>query len=149
MAGFYSRLGRCCDSVFGCCVRHPHIPFAVHMHAVRPNEHLGPKALHDSALRVELVDGVVRFEFTVGKHTVETEAASSCSRNRAGLIAADESPDTLSISVHMDRSRWPHFSATRKFCPLTSWNTRAASIREAFHWAIRIVSRSLCESHHT
>src|SRR5262249_53910088 len=99
---FYSRLGCGCHRVFGRCLGYPHITLAVDVHPMRPNKHLRPKALNDIALRVELVDGVVRFEFTVGIHTVETEPASTCNGYGACLIAPDEGPDTLAINVNVD-----------------------------------------------
>jgi hypothetical protein len=66
---------------------------------VRPDEHLRPKAFHDVAFGIELVDRVVRLEFPVGKHAVEAETAAACGGDRAGLVASDKGPDTLAVAV--------------------------------------------------
>src|SRR5262245_32275126 len=147
MPSFSSCFDCCPHCIFGRCIGYPHITFTVDMHSMRPNKHLGPKALNDVAFRVELVDGVVRFEFTVRIHAVEAEPTSSRSRYRVRLIAPDESPDTLSINVDVDGSGWTHLSSTWKPCPLTSWNTWAASVCKALDRTVRVISRSLCEVH--
>ena len=115
---------------------------------MRPNKHLGAKAFDDVALRVELIDRVERFQFSVGIHAVDAETASPCDRQRVGLITSNECPDTLSIGIHMHGCGRSHFSSARKSCPLTSRNRRAASIRESFDRTVRIVGGSLGKAHH-
>src|SRR5207248_3044434 len=107
--------------------------------------HLRPKTLNNISFRIEFVDRVVRFELAVWIHTVETEAAAPCCRHRAGLVASDEGPDTLTVNVNVHRSRRSHLPPAGKLCPLASRNARAASVRQSLHRAIRIVRRSLCE----
>src|SRR5262245_44784477 len=103
--------------VFGSPVRRPDITFAVDMHPVRPDEHLGAKAFDDVALRIEFVDRVVRLELAVRIHAVETEPPAPCGRHRARLIAADKGPDTFSVNVNLNRSWRAHVPAAWKFGP--------------------------------
>ena len=146
--GLHAGLGGRGHGVFGGRVRRPHIAVAVHMHPVRPNEHLGAKAFDDVALRIELVDRVVRLELAVGIHAVETEPTAPCGRHRAGLVASDQGPDALSVDVDVHRSRRSHLAAARKLCPFTSRSARAASIRQSPHRAVWIVGRRLGEARH-
>ena len=146
--GLYPRFGRRCHGVLGSRVGYPDIAFPVHIHPVRPDKHLGAKALDDASLRVELVNRVVRFESTVGIHTVETEPSAPCSRHGAGLVTSDKGPDALPVNVNVNRGRRSHLSPAWKLCPLTSRNARAASICKSLDRAVRIVSRSLSEGHH-
>ena len=90
----------------------------------------------------------MRFELAVWIHTVETEAAAPCCRHRAGLVASDEGPDTLTVDVHVHGGRRSHLPPAWKPGPLPSRNARAASVRQSLDGAIRIVRRSLCEGRH-
>jgi hypothetical protein len=68
---------------------------------MRPDEHLSAEAFYDVALRIKFIDGVVRFEFSVGKHAVHTKPASSRDGHRARLIASYEGPDAFAVDVHV------------------------------------------------
>src|SRR6266850_552189 len=149
MPRLYPRFPSCCHRVFRCRVGDPHIARAVHMHPVRPYEHLSTKALDYVSLRIELVNRVVRFEFTVGIHTIETEPPAPCGRHGAGLVTSDKGPNTLAVNVNVNRGRRPHVLPAWKLCPLTSRNARATSIRQSPDGAIRIVGGSLSKWHQT
>src|SRR5215470_4329136 len=97
--GFHASLDCNSYGVFGRGVSYPDVAFPVHVHAMRPDEHLSAEAFNDVAVFVELVDCVVGFQFTVGIHTVDAETAAASDWNRIGLIASDESPDAFAVDV--------------------------------------------------
>ena len=69
------------------------------MHSMRPNEHLGSETLNDVAVLIEFINRVVRFEFPVGIHAVETKTAAPRRRQGTGLIASNKRPDTLAVNI--------------------------------------------------
>src|SRR4029450_8982784 len=144
LPAFYAAFGRRCPGIFRCTIGRPYIAVAIHVQPVRPDEHLRPKAFHDVAFGIELVDRVVRLESPVGKHAVEPEAATACGGDRAGLVASDKGPDALAVDVDVDRRRRSHLASTRKARPLTARNARPPAVGQSSDRAIWIVDMSLC-----
>ena len=67
-------------------VDHPHVALLVDVHAVRPQDDAGAKALHDLAARIELDDGID-------------------GRAGAGIGAATiAGPDVLAVGIDVDRA---------------------------------------------
>src|SRR5207253_1461528 len=140
---FDSRLCCGCDSVLARCIRRPYISFAIHVKAVRPDEHLRAEALDDVSLRVEFEDRVVRFEFAVGKHAIDSETAAARDRQRARLVTSDERPDAFAVGVDVHRCGRSHFSSAGKPGPLTARYGRTGAVCEPLHRTVGIVYGAL------
>ena len=84
----------------GTSISYPWVAAPVDSHAVRPDEHPSPKALHNLAVRIELDDGVhVGAGARVGPTTVPC-------------------PDVFPVGVDVDRADRPPFSAIRQRPPV-------------------------------
>ena len=118
------------------------------MHAVRPDEHLRAEAFDDVSLRIEFVDGVVRFQFAVRIHAIDAETAASCDGQWTSLITSDKRPNAHTVRIDVHGGRRSHLSAAGKPRPFASWNGRTTAIGQSPDRSIWIVSGTLSERHH-